>query len=693
VGGHRSWACWWLAMTGAEERTVRSFCRLCSAFCGILIDVEGDQVLRVRGDPDHPLSRGYTCPKGRALPKLHHHPERIERPMMLVGGELRPSTWEACLDDIGERLGRTIERYGPESVGVYFGSGIGADAAGYQLLHRLFQAMGTPAKFTPLTIDGMAKYLVSHLMTGFVGFGSRAHIDYERAKLVLYVGVNPVVSHGHAVGVPDPVSVIRATRAHAEVWVIDPRRTETARLATRHVASRPGTDYAIFGFLIRELLRDGAGRKVLERRCTGVAELASAVERFTLEDAAALAGIAEDDLVDLLQAVRAAGPIGIHTGTGVTMGAYVGNVTMWLVWALLVITGSMNRPGGMWFHPGFNRKLDEAEIPVAPPEGLFGPGPRSRPGTRSFLGDWPCAALPDEIRAGNIRAFLNFGGALLATFPDLNSLEPMLRSLDLLVTADIVANPTTAISTHVLPTKDPLERADINVWDYLIPSVAMQHGCAAIVPVGERQSAWWVIAEIGRRLGHDLADPAGSDDEVLARMMEGARCSYEQVASAGFVEAPGDALPAGWVERYLERAGGWRLAPPALVDQLAGLDAPAPQVLVPRRQKRKINASLDFLGETAEVLLHPDDAREVGIDDGQTVIVRSERGQLTATAKVDPAIRKGAISIPHGHYATNVNVLTNKDDIDPLTGMVRYSGISVQVEPAANRNPLPRTGG
>jgi anaerobic selenocysteine-containing dehydrogenase len=268
-------------------------------------------------------------------------------------------------------------------------------------------------------------------------------------------------------------------------------------------------------------------------------------------------------------------------------------------------------------------------------------------------------------------------------------LEPALRSLDLLVSADIVENPTTAISTHVLPTKDPLERADLNVWDYLVPSVAMQYGSAAVTPVGERRSAWWVLAEIGRRLGHDLADPAASDEEMLAKIMAGARCNYDQVASAGFLEVPRGEVPAAWVERYLDRAGGWQLAPPALVDQMATLGDTAPLVLIPRRQGRKVNASLDFLGEKAEVLLHPDDASDAGVVDGQTVLVRSERGQLSVIARVDRAIRRGAASIPHGHYETNINLLTNKDDIDPISGMVRYSGVPVRVEPAARPLNLP----
>jgi anaerobic selenocysteine-containing dehydrogenase len=266
------------------------------------------------------------------LPQLHHHPDRIERSLLRIDGRLEPVSWEACLDDLGDRLRAIIDEHGPASVGVYFGSGLGMDAAGYRMMGSLFDAIGTPAKFSPLTIDGTAKTLVAHLVGGFPGFTS--HIDYERASLVLYIGVTPVVSHGHNIGLSDPVSAIRSLRSHAEVWVLDPRR---------------------------------------------------------------------------------------------------------------------------------------------PPEIVFGPGPRSRPETQAFLGEWPCAALPDEIRAGNIRAFLNLGGSILASFPDRNALEPALRSLDLLVSTDVIANPTTELSTHVLPTKGQLERADIALWDFLTPTVSAQH--------------------------------------------------------------------------------------------------------------------------------------------------------------------------------------------------------------------------
>ena len=371
----------------------------------------------------------------------------------------------------------------------------------------------------------------------------------------------------------------------------------------------------------------------------------------------------------------------IHTGTGVTMGAANGNVTAWLSWVLMIVTGAMNRPGGVWFHPGFNLQFDSFELPVLPPESIFGPGPRSRPDAQAFLGEWPCAVLPDEIRAGNIRAFLNLGGSILTSFPDLNVLEPALRSLDLLVTTEIIANPTTAISTHVLPTKDQLERADVTLWDFLMPRVSAQHTPPVVEPVGDRRSAWWVLAEIGRRLGHDLADPerdrrrdAGEDHGRRPLQLRRRRRHRLRRGPLDF--------PAPWVEQLPRQSGGWRLAPQLLVDQLATLEPPAPLVLVPRRQPRELNAALDFLGENARGAAPP----------GRRPRCRGRRRPAGRRAQQPwpahrhcqgrPAIRRGVVSIPHGHHGANVNVLTDKDVIDPVTGMVRYSGIPVSVEPA-----------
>src|ERR1700744_4001247 len=103
-------------MTLKFDRTERSFCRICNSLCGILVDMQGEQIVQVRGDPEHPASHGYTCPKGRALPQMHHDPNRLERPMIRINGSLEPTSWQHCLDDLGTRLKAIIERDGPSAV-------------------------------------------------------------------------------------------------------------------------------------------------------------------------------------------------------------------------------------------------------------------------------------------------------------------------------------------------------------------------------------------------------------------------------------------------------------------------------------------------------------------------------------------------------------------------------------------------
>jgi anaerobic selenocysteine-containing dehydrogenase len=549
------------------------------------------------------------------------------------------------------------------------------DAVGYRIAQGLHAAIGTPARFSPLTIDGTAKVLIAELMGGTQALTGRP--DYDNAAFAMLIGSNPVVSHGHTVGLPNPRGAIRDLAKHAELWVVDPRHTETARLATHHLAPRPGTDYAVLAYLVREVLRDGADPDVPTQDAD---RLVAAVEPFTLQHSAAVADVSEAQLTQLLASIRRAGRIAVDTGTGITMSPSA-NVTQWLSWALLILTGSMNRTGGVWFHPGFAYQLETFELPVSPPEGSFGPGPRSRPETQSFLREWPCAVLPDEINAGNIRAFLNLGGSLVTAFPNAGSLVPALNKLDVLVTTEILPNETTALSTHVLPTKDQLERPDITLWDILAPQISAQHTPAVVSPVGERRSMWWVLAEIGRRLGHELADSSATDEAMLALVGSGVRGGYDELTANGWAEAPVE-LPAPWVEDHVERMGGWRLAPRLLAEQLEALREPAPLVLVPRRQMSRLNSQLEFLGEAPEVVVHPDDAAAAGLSDNALLIVRSEHGELTGIAKVDASVRRGAVSVPHGHAGANVNLLTSKDDIDLVTGMTRYSGIPVTLHPA-----------
>jgi anaerobic selenocysteine-containing dehydrogenase len=677
-------------MTTRSERT---FCRVCTASCGLVVDVEsdlaGERVAKVRGDERHPVSRGYACVKGRALGRMHHHPDALLRPLIRRGGALVETSWELCLDDVARRLERAIARKGPHGVGMFYGTGTGTDAAAYTAAERLQAAIGTKQRYSQLTIDGVAKALVSDLVGGFPGLNPRP--DLEHLGLLIYAGINPAISHGHIVATPDPVRWLRTVQERAEVWVIDPRRSETARYATRHLAPKPGTDFAIFAYLARELLREGMDAAYVSEFATDVERLRACVEPFSDERAAAQSGLSVRELDELLAAVRRAGRVAIETGTGITM-SKAANVTQWLTWVVMILTGSFNRPGGVWFHPGFIRCIDASELPISPPGGRRGPGPKSRPELPRYLGDFPCAALPDEIAAGHLEAFLNLGGNMVSSLPDTSRLVPALLELDAFVSLDIIAGETTALSTHVLPVKDQLERPDVAIWDFISRDLDAQYTPPVMATRGERRSMWWVLCEIGRRLGHELFPELGAsatDDDVLALRVAGARASFEEMARLRYVRFEGE-RDDGWVDRHFRRLGGLRLAPELLALQLAGFAKleVEPLVLVPRRQARHLNAQLRYLGDRPEILVHPDDAQRAGLEDGGDVWVRSAYGELRGPVRVDASVGRGVVSVPHGYgdTDTNVNQLTSKDDVDPITGMPWYSGTEVTLAPARSRS-------
>lgn len=678
-----------MAVDSQPVVTKRTYCRICMVNCGLELDVAGEQILKVRGDHNHPLTRGYTCPKGRATGQVHHLPDAITRPMMRKNGELVEVSWDEALDDIAAKLRRTIDEHGPKAVGMYFGSGLGIDSSGYVMMEAFYNALGTPPKFSPLTNDGTAKVMMAGAMTRFYGFNPKT--DYDNCEMLIYVGTNPMVSHAHNTGMFNPATWIRAVAKRGEVWTIDPVRTESAKFSTRHVAAYPGKDYAILAWLTREIIDGGPFNP--RQPIDGLEQLRAALQGYDRAKAADIAGVAEQELEDLLAAIRRKKIVSIETGTGITMSSGC-NLTQWFAWLIMILTGSMNQKGGTWFHPGALFPFEKFELPLL--DSAFTPGSNVRPDVKGICGDWPCAVLPLEIEAGNIRSFFNFGGSLLRSFPDTNALRAALPKLELNVNTEIVHNELTPLCTHILPTKGPMERPEFNRWDTLNWNVSLQYSPPLVKPQGERRSAWWVLSQFMKRAG--LPVPAhvpdddrqeGVDDFMLSKLVENARCSFAELKEKRYVEFPLE-FPAAWVDKHFERIGGWKLVPPEILGQWhemraadeAALGKPKPMCYSSRRQRKKFNAQLSFLGEPADILLHPDTAAARGIVNGQKVRVFNKSGEIFLTAKVDPGMRKGVGSIPHGHLEGNVNFLTSTADMDRLGGMAFYSGVPIEVEPA-----------
>ena len=659
----------------------KSFCRICACLCGISVDVDDDdQVLSVRADVDHPLTEGYSCSKGRDAGKTHHSPDRLLAPAVRKDGVLKPVSWDEALDDLAARLRGIIDESGPDAVGAFVGGGCYPDTGGFAMARPMLTALGTRSRYSDMSIDTMSKLIVAEMISGFA-FMPRP--DLRRCKMVIYVGTNPMISHGHTSVLNNPTARLREMTALGEVWVLDPRRTETAARATRHLSPRPGSDYAILAYLVRELLQSGADWDYLKAHAQGVDALAAVVEPFTLDHAAAISGVPEKDLTDFLSAIRRVGRLSVEVGTGITLSP-AANITTWMSWALLIVTGSLDREGGAWSNPGFFSRLDEQNIPSAPEDGWRAPGPPTRPELRAVGGEYVCAAMADEIESGNLRALINFSGNLVACMPDTDRITTALGKLDVLATIDIVDNAMIPLSTHVLPTKDQLERMDISlIGDAFFSEIGAQFTPAVVKPLGDVRSYWWILKQLGKRLGLEFfpqIDPdTSTDEDVVGFLTQRGRTPIDVHGEASYTLA--DDRSFGWVTKRADTLGGFRLAPRELVAQLAEMNTPAGLILISRRQTDQFNSrKMKSRRDVAAIYVNPEDARERGLDDGDVALLRSKHGQIQGNVKLDRTLARGALSVPHGWEGSyNVNRLTSGYDVDSLTGMPCFSNLPVEL--------------
>jgi anaerobic selenocysteine-containing dehydrogenase len=663
---------------------VISFCRLCGASCGVTVSVEDGVVTKVAGDPDHPLSRGYVCPKGRKMGALVDDHARLDRPLMRnAKGELVAVDWDTALGDLAERLTKVREEHDGYAIGAYTGT-VG-DGAGRSSLEKLLRAVDSPSKYGSLTIDSVAKVLVPKLMAGREGLVTA--VDFEHTTLLLVIGENLVVSHGGYSYFPDPVRYVRDVERRGEVWVLDPRRTETARLASRHLTPRGGTDFAVLAHLVREVLLEGADAAYLDEHASNLDELRGAVERFDVTTTAVITGLAADDLTALVAAVRRHRRLAIITGTGVTMAA-TGNVTEWMAFALQIVTGSFERPGGRWFNHGPSALPSQSV--ALPDTGGFGPGPRTRPDIGRLQNQYPCAVMPAEIEQGHLRALLVVGGNPLAAFPQPDRLRKAFDQLDALAVWDIVLSATAKRATHVFPSTSPLERADVSMGVH-VSAVFAQYTPALVTLTGERRPVWWSMAKLARRMGIELlpdgADPDSyTDEDVLGSMLAAGAVDWDELLTNGNrpVQYP---YEEGWVARSGLRGGRWDLAPDQLVDRLEhAVSRPIhPLVLGNRREVHHTNSVFTWEQEGGQtprpfVYLSPHDAADAGAVNGAIVEVASPFGSLTGEARVDESMARGTLVVPHGFTDPSVGHLSATDvDLDPLTGMPTLVGIPVSV--------------
>ncbi len=549
------------AGTPPQEVLHHRTCPLCEAGCGLELTVRDDTVVRIRGDRDDPFSRGFICPKGSALHRLHADPDRLRRPLLRRGSDPGSASWEEVgWDDafavVEERLRGVIDRHGRDAVAVYLGNP-SIHSLGPTLFNGpLIKALGTTNVYSASTVDQMPK----HVSSGYL-FGNPLLIpvpDLDRTDHLLILGANPYESNGSLCTAPDFPGRLEAIRARGgKVVVVDPRRTTTAQHADQWVPIRPGTDAHLLVAMVQVLFSEGRVELgALAPIVSGVDEVAAAVAPFTPEAVAPVTGIDPETTKALARELAAAPTAAVYGRIGTHTVAF-GTIAAWAVDVLNALTGNLDRPGGAMFStPAHDR----------------GPGPgkgrgftigRRHSRVRGYpevRGELPVAALAEEITTpgdGQIRALVTVAGNPVLSTPNAAALEQALGQLELMVSVDPYRNETTRFADVILPPPSPLERSEYHLAFY---NMAVRNTAAWSPPlfpaVGPQEH------EILGRLALIATGPdAGSDPAVLDRLLlEG--------ALRAAVEAPDSPVADRSVEQLLAlvTADPARTTPDHLVD-------------------------------------------------------------------------------------------------------------------------------
>jgi anaerobic selenocysteine-containing dehydrogenase len=721
----------------AETTVHYRACNLCEAICGLEIRLEGGRIVSIRGDEEDPLSRGHVCPKAVALQDLESDPDRLRRPLRRDDdGAWQEVEWAAALDEIAARTRRIQAEHGRDAVGVYLGNPNVHNLGSILYIRPFLKALGSRNRFSASSVDQNPHHLAAMLMFGHQFLLPIADVD--RTQYLLMLGANPLASNGSMMTAPGMRDRIKALRARGgKMVVVDPRRTETARMADRHLFIEPGTDALFLLSLLHVLFEEELARPGrLEAFTDGLATLREIAGEYPPERTAPATGIVADDVRTVAREIAAAEAGVCYGRLGVCVQEF-GGLSQWLVNAVNVVTGNLDRAGGAMF------ARPAIDMLALTGRGNWGRWKSRVRGLAEFASELPAATLAEEIDVpgpGQVRALFTVAGNPVLSTPNGARLEKALPKLELMVAIDPYLNETSRHAHFILPTTPPLQREH---YDVVFHALAVRNTARWSAPLfppepGARHD-WQVLAELARRLDRGplmarlrrrFVAALGPRRQVAAALRTGPHGAGLRPFATGLtlrrLEKEPHGVDLGLHESCLPRrlrTANKRIdvAPDPFVADLARLrqrldEATAAVAaassgnghgelrLIGRRQVQSNNSWMHNVPrlmrgkDRCTLLMHPGDAASRGLTTGAVVEISSRTGSIRAPLEVSDEMKPGVVSIPHGwgHHrpgtrmrtaattpGASLNDLTDDLRVDLLSGNAALSGVPVTVTAAA----------
>jgi anaerobic selenocysteine-containing dehydrogenase len=664
----------------------------CPDTCALVTNVQDGVAIRVQGNPAHGPTAGVLCNKVSHYTERTYHPERLLRPMRRVGpkgsGQFEPVDWDTALDDIAGRL-QAIAARDPQAIVPYSYAGTMGLVQGESIAARFFHRLGASLLDRTICASAGAEAL-AHTLGGKVGMKVEF---FAEAKLILVWGSNSIASNLHFWRLAQ-----EAKRNGAKLVCIDPRRSETAEKCHEHVQLLPGTDAALALALMHELIvHDWLDHDYIAQHTLGFEGLRERALRWTPERAAALCGIAAQQIRDLARDYGTNKPAAIRLNYGMQRVRGGGNAVR-AVACLPALTGAWrHRAGGVLLSSGGFYPADRAALQR--PDLLGARQPRTI--NMVQIGDALLHGSSPQF-GPKIEALVVYNSNPVAVAPESGRVVQGFAREDLFtVVIEQFRTDTADYADYLLPATTQLEHWDIHA-SYGHTDVLLNR--PAIAPVGEARPNTEVFRQLAARMGFD--DPLFREsDESLFRLAFGSHVDFELLQQQGFAsldvpEAPfaqgGFPTPSGRCEFFSERLA--RQGLDGLPDHVpnhepAGSSERYPLAMISPPARNFLNSTFvnvqslrDIEGEPV-LEMHADDAAARGIRDAQVVRVFNDRGEYVCRASVSPRARPGVVNglgiwwRKLGLAGTNVNQLTSQKLTDLGRAPVFYDCL-VEVQPA-----------
>lgn len=679
-------------------------CPVCEACCGLDVHIESGKVIAIRGQESDGFSKGYLCPKGVALKDLHEDPDRLRTPLIKRDGVFVEASWDEAFTEIERRLLPLRKEFGNDAVAVSAGNPSSHKLGLMLYAGRLLKSLGSHNVFSASTLDQMPKQLSSGLM-----FGSWLSIpvpDIERCDFLLMLGANPMASNGSLWTVPDFRGKAKALHARGgKLVVIDPRRTETAEIAQRHLPIRPGGDAHLLLGMVHTLFAEGLVRLGrLAEHVAGLDELRAAVQPFSADAVAARCGMPAETIRELTRELAKAERAAVYGRIGTSTQTF-GSLASWLIDVLNALTGHLDEPGGAMFPKAASFSANTEGQPGSGRVIVTGRHRSRVSGAPEVFGEFPTGCMAEEIETpgpGQVKALITIASNPVLSAPNGARLAQALDKLDFMLSLDIYLNETTRHADVILPGLSSLQEShyDIALQQFQYRNYVRYSAPVLPAPAGHLRDWQVMLKLIGLFQGKGAAaDPQAIDDAMLMAELER---SFGEKAGAVMAElskhsgpdrrvdlalrngpygdgfgrnpdgltldkvkaAPGGIdlgeLQSRVPEMLRTPSGKIELAPPLLIADLpralAALDEPAPDmVIVGRRHVRSNNSWMHNLPLLAKgpfrctAMVHPADAKRLGLVDGAIARIAGHAGNtIEAQVEVTDTIMQGVVSLPHG---------------------------------------------